>query len=464
MFRKVLIANRGEIAVRVIRACRELGISTVAVFTQADADALHVRLADEAYPLDNGHGLRGRRPDDAGARVGRGYLDIPTIIEIATGAGCDAIHPGYGFLSENPRFAAICETWGISFIGPSADAIEKAGVKGEARKRMQKAGVPVVPGSEGTVEDDDVALEVAAAVGYPVLVKASGGGGGRGIRIVQRPEELPAALARIREEARGAFGMPEVYIEKYLERPRHIEVQVLADHHGTVVHVGERESSIQRRRQKILEEAPSVAVDPELREAITAAAIRAALAVGYTNAGTVECLLDPASREFYFMEMNARIQVEHPVTEMVYGVDLIKEQIRIAAGLPLSFSQADVVPRGWAIECRINAEDPDRGLLPSPGRITAYHEPGGPGVRVDSGVTAGDDIPPFFDSMFAKCIVWGRDRPEAISRMRRALGEFHIEGVKTTIPLHLRLLEHPDFVAGNVDTGFLEREFLAVRR
>ncbi|PSR35235.1 MAG: acetyl-CoA carboxylase biotin carboxylase subunit [Sulfobacillus benefaciens] len=441
MFKKILVANRGEIAIRIMRAAKELGVATVAVYSEADKDAPHVRYADEAFPI-------GPAPSQLS------YLHIPNIINAAVQTGAEAIHPGYGFLSENHHFAAICKTWGLVFIGPPATAIEQMGIKAQARQMMQNAGVPVVPGTEGTVSDLNEAQTIAEQIGYPILVKASFGGGGRGIRIVESADELEDAIERASREAKSAFGQGDVYLEKYLRRPRHIEIQVLADNMGNVVALGERESSLQRRRQKVLEEAPSVAVTPELRRQMSEAAVRAAQAVGYTSAGTLEFLLDEEGR-FYFMEMNTRVQVEHPCTEMVTGVDVVKEQIRVAAGLPLSISQDQVQLNGWSIECRINAEDPSKQFRPSPGTITVWHEPAGPGVRVDSGADQGYVVQPFYDSLLAKLVTWGRTREEAIARMRRALSEFRIEGVKTTLQLHQQLMEDPDFVKGDIHTNFL---------
>ena len=441
LFKKILVANRGEIAIRIMRAAKELGVATVAVYSEADKDSPHVRYADEAFPI-------GPAPSQLS------YLHIPNIINAAVQTGAEAIHPGYGFLSENYHFAAICKTWGLVFIGPPATAIEQMGIKAQARQVMQNAGVPVVPGTEGTVSDLNEARNIAEQIGYPILVKASFGGGGRGIRIVESADELEDAVERASREAKSAFGQGDVYLEKYLKRPRHIEIQVLADDMGHVVALGERESSLQRRRQKVLEEAPSVAVTPEIRRQMSEAAIRAAQAVGYTSAGTLEFLLDEEGR-FYFMEMNTRVQVEHPCTEMVTGIDVVKEQIRVAAGLPLSVSQDQVQLNGWSIECRINAEDPSKQFRPSPGTITLWHEPAGPGVRVDSGADQGYVVQPFYDSLLAKLVTWGRTREEAIARMRRALSEFRIEGVKTTLQLHQQLMEDPDFVKGDIHTNFL---------
>ncbi len=441
MFRKILVANRGEIAIRVMRAARELGIKTVAVYSDADKEAMHVRYADESFPI-------GPAPSNLS------YLHIPNIINAAVQTGAEAIHPGYGFLSENHHFAAVCQTWGLTFIGPPADAIEKMGIKSQARQAMMQAGVPVVPGTSGNVVDIGEAGKVAREIGYPVMVKASFGGGGRGIRVVETPEELADALERASREAKSAFGQGDVYIEKFLRQPRHIEIQVLADSQGHVVTLGERESSLQRRRQKVLEEAPSVAVTPELRKQMSDASRRAAAAVHYTSAGTLEFLLD-GDGHFYFMEMNTRVQVEHACTEMITGVDIVKEQIRVAAGLPLSITQEDVELRGWSMECRINAEDPANQFRPSPGQVTQWVECSGPWVRVDSAAETGYQVQSFYDSLLAKIVVWGRTRDEAIARMRRALGEFRIEGVKTTLELHRTLMEDEEFCAGRIHTNFL---------
>ncbi len=424
-----------------MRAARELGIKTVAVYSEADQDALHVRYADEAFPIG---------PSPATLS----YLNIPNIINAAVQTGAEAVHPGYGFLSENHHFAAVCKTWGLVFIGPPPEAIENMGIKAQARLVMNEAGIPVVPGTEEALTGIDEALDTAEAIGYPILVKASYGGGGRGIRVVETREELAEAVERASREAKSAFGQGDVYLEKYLMNPRHIEIQILADHLGNVVSLGERESSLQRRRQKVVEEAPSVAVNADLRERMSQAAIRAARAVGYTNAGTVEFLLDETGH-FYFMEMNTRVQVEHPVTEMVTGVDIVKEQIRIAAGLPLTVAQSEIAMNGWSIECRVNAEDPDQGFRPSPGKVTLWREPGGPGVRVDSGVGEGYQVQPFYDSLLAKLVTWGRTRDEAIARMKRALEEFEVEGVKTTIAMHRQLFDDAEFNAGQIHTNFL---------
>lgn len=441
MFKKILVANRGEIAIRVMRAAKELGIQTVAVYSDADKDALHVQYADESFPIGP-------------ASATLSYLHIPNLINAAVQTGAEAIHPGYGFLSENDHFARVCQTWGLVFIGPPADAIERMGIKAQARQMMKEAGVPVVPGTEGTVSDIEEAHRVAETIGFPIMVKASFGGGGRGIRIVEDQDALADAIERASREAKSAFGHGDVYLEKYLHNPRHIEIQVLADSQGNVVTLGERESSLQRRRQKVLEEAPSVALTPELRQMMSQAAARAAKAVNYTSAGTLEFLLDNQGN-FYFMEMNTRVQVEHPCTEMVTGVDVVKEQIRVAAGLPLSITQDEVHMNGWSIECRINAEDPENQFRPSPGTVTLWQEPGGPWVRVDSGANTGYQVQPFYDSLLAKLVTWGRTREESLARMRRALDEFRVEGVKTTIDMHRQLMQDPEFQAGNIHINFL---------
>jgi acetyl-CoA carboxylase biotin carboxylase subunit len=442
MFSKVLIANRGEIAVRVIRACRELGLSTVAVYSEADRGSLHVRLADEAFCIG-----------PAPARDS--YLNIPSIISTAELLGVDAIHPGYGFLAENPHFAEVCRDCGISFIGPSPEAIEKMGNKSAAREMVRKAGVAIVPGSDGPVRDEAAAVGIARSLGYPLIIKAAGGGGGRGMRVVHNRDDLRRAMDEARAEAEAAFGNAEVYIEKYLEEPRHVEVQILADARGTVATLGERDCSVQRRHQKLIEESPSLGVGPRLRRALSRAAARVAEAAGYTNAGTVEFLVDHSER-FYFVEMNTRIQVEHGVTEMVTGIDIVKEQIRIAAGERLAVPR-EVEPRGHAIECRVNAEDPARDFLPSPGPILAFVPPGGPGIRVDTHVFAGYTVPPYYDSLIAKVIAWGQDRDEAIARMQRALREFEIEGIQTTIPFHQDALDNAFFRRGEVYVNFVQR-------
>jgi len=442
MFQKVLIANRGEIAVRVIRACRELGIRSVAVYSEADRDSLHVKLADEAYCIG---------PTSSK----ESYLNIASIMSVATKVGADAIHPGYGFLAENADFAEICAACNITFIGPEPDAIIKMGDKSTAKETMKAAGVPTVPGTDGLVDDIQDAIRTANEIGYPVMVKATAGGGGRGMRVAVNDEDLEKAIRQAQNEAKTAFGNPGVYLEKFVEGPRHVEIQIMADKFGNVVYLGERDCSIQRRHQKLIEEAPSPALSEELRHQMGMAAVAAAKAVNYHGAGTVEFLLDKHGK-FYFMEMNTRIQVEHPVTELVTGFDLIKEQITVAAGMPLSFKQEDIQLNGWAIECRINAENPAKNFMPSPGRITNYLAPGGFGVRVDSSAYAGYTIPPYYDSMIAKLIVWGKTRQEAIDRMKRALGEFVVEGISTTIPFHLKVLDHEVFVSGHFDTKFLE--------
>jgi acetyl-CoA carboxylase biotin carboxylase subunit len=441
MFKKVLIANRGEIAVRVIRACRELDIPTAAVYSEADRDALHVRLADEAFCIG-----------PAPARDS--YLNIPNIMATADLLGVDAIHPGYGFLAENPHFAAICRDCHITFIGPSPEAIEKMGDKAEARRMMRKAGLPVVPGSMAPVRDEAAALAAARETGYPLIIKAAAGGGGRGMRVVHSAGDLRRALATAQQEAEAAFGNSEIYVERYLEEPRHIEVQLVADGRS-IIAVGERDCSIQRRHQKLLEESPAVGLTTRMRAALLRAAVRAAAVVGYTSVGTVEFLVE-AGRRLYFMEMNTRIQVEHPVTEMVTNIDLIKEQIRIAAGERLSLPR-EVPTHGHAIECRVNAEDPARDFMPSPGPITAFVTPGGPGIRVDTHAYAGYTISPHYDSLVAKVVAWGRDRDESIARMRRALREFEIGGIKTTIPFHLQVLDNAFFRRGEVYINFVQR-------
>ncbi|NLW59254.1 MAG: acetyl-CoA carboxylase biotin carboxylase subunit [Firmicutes bacterium] len=441
MFGKILIANRGEIALRVIRACKELGIETVAVYSEADQDALHVRYADEAVCVGP-------------ASPSKSYLNIINLISTATLTGVDAIHPGYGFLAENPRFVEICETHNIKFIGPPAAVMEKMGDKSRAKRIMKEQGVPVIPGSDGPLSSVEEALDVAAEIGYPVIIKASAGGGGRGMRVVSSPEDLKQAVQTAQMEAEAAFGHPEVYLEKYIEEPRHIEIQVLFDEYGNGVYLGERDCSLQRRHQKILEESPSPRVSPELRKALGEAALKGARAVGYKNAGTVEFLVDKDDR-FYFMEMNTRIQVEHPVTEMVTGIDLVKQQILIAAGEKLPWRQEDIALRGHAIECRINAEDPAKNFLPQPGLIKFYHAPGGPGIRVDSAAYSGCLITPYYDSMVAKLIAWGETREEAIARMIRALEEFEVEGIPTTLLFHLEILYHPDFIKGEFTTDFV---------
>jgi len=442
MFKKILIANRGEIALRVISACRELGIRTVAIYSEADREALHVRYADEDVCV-------GPYPSAAS------YLNISSIVSAAEITEADAIHPGYGFLSENAYFAEILQDCHITFIGPSPDAIRKMGDKSLARRTVAAVGVPTVPGSPGPVESVDDAVAFARKAGYPVILKASAGGGGRGMRVARDERELSGAFETARNEAEKAFGNAEVYLEKYLENPRHIEFQVFGDSRGTLRHLGERECSIQRRHQKLIEEAPSAVLEEGLRKRMGEAALAAARSVNYTNAGTVEFLLDEDGK-FYFMEMNTRLQVEHPITEEVTSLDLVKEQIAVAAGAPLSFGEGDTGPRGHAIEFRVNAEDPVT-FKPSPGRIASFHPPGGLGVRVDTAAYQGYLIPPHYDSLIAKLIVWGRDREEAIGRGRRALDFFVIEGIKTTLPLHRRILDDPDFISGKLSTHFMER-------
>ncbi|WAA11424.1 acetyl-CoA carboxylase biotin carboxylase subunit [Fervidibacillus halotolerans] len=443
MIKKLLIANRGEIAVRIIRACKELNIQTVAVYSEADRDALHVQMADEAYCI--------------GPNLSKdSYLNMANILGIAKMTGCDAIHPGYGFLAENENFASLVDECQLIFVGPSAEAIGKMGAKDVARETMKKAGVPIVPGSDGIIENINEALNIAEKIGYPVIIKATAGGGGKGIRVAKNKEELESGIRITQEEAEKAFGNPGVYIEKYIEDFRHVEIQVLADQYGHTIHLGERDCTIQRRLQKLVEEAPSPALTEEIRKKMGEAAVKAAKAVNYTGAGTIEFIYDYRNEQFYFMEMNTRIQVEHPVTELVTGVDLVKEQILIASGEPLRLKQEDVRLQGWSIECRINAENPEKNFLPSPGKIGMYLPPGGLGVRVDSAVYPGYTIPPFYDSMIAKLIVHAPTRKEAIERMKRALSEYVIEGISTTIPFHLQLMEHEAFVNGQFNTKFLE--------
>jgi acetyl-CoA carboxylase, biotin carboxylase subunit len=442
MFRKTLIANRGEIALRILSACRELGIKTVAVYSEADRNSLHVRFADEAICIGP-------------PRSSESYLNIPQVISAAEIANVDAIHPGYGFLSENANFAEVCEASHITFIGPAPDAIRLMGEKDKAREAMGAAGLPIIPGSPGVVPDEDSAKRIAAEIGYPVMIKAAEGGGGRGMRIVRDKHELITMFRTARTEAEQAFGSANVYMEKLIERPRHIEFQVLGDKHGNVIHLGERECSLQRRHQKVLEESPSTAVDAATRKRIGKQVVDALKKMGYSSAGTVEFLRED-SGNLYFIEMNARIQVEHPVTEMVTGVDLVKSQIRVAAGEKLTDILAPIEFRGHAIECRINAEDPET-FTPSAGRVTAFRVPGGPGIRVDTACYADCVIPPYYDSLIAKIIAHGDTREEAIARMNRGLDGFVVEGIKTTIPLHKRILADPDFIAGKFDTHFLDR-------
>ncbi|HEY6214784.1 MAG TPA: acetyl-CoA carboxylase biotin carboxylase subunit [Vicinamibacterales bacterium] len=444
MFKKILIANRGEVALRIIFACRELGIKTVAVYSEADENSLHVRFADEDVCIGP-------------ARSADSYLNVPAVISAAEITGADAIHPGYGFLSESAYLAEVCEACHIKFIGPDPQVIRLMGDKARARRVMKKAGVPILPGSDGPLDSEDKALKLAKEIGYPIIVKATAGGGGRGMRVVRAANELSHAVKTAQREAEAAFGVGDVYIEKYVERPRHIEFQILGDHHNNVVHLGERECSIQRRHQKLIEESPSPALSEKMRRKMGGIVIDAAKAVQYTNAGTFEFLMDPDGR-FYFMEANTRLQVEHPVTEMVTGIDIVKEQIRIAAGERLSFKQSEVTFTGHSIECRVNAEDPET-FVPSPGVIHVFSAPFGPGVRVETFAHTDCTISPYYDSMIAKIIVHGRDRQEAIARMKRALETTVIEGIKTTIPLHLRILIEPDFVAGKLSTSFMDRFF-----
>ncbi|MFT4066315.1 acetyl-CoA carboxylase biotin carboxylase subunit [Paraburkholderia sp.] len=445
-FRRVLVANRGEIAVRIIRACRELGIETVQVYSDADRDSLAVRLADRAVCIGP-------------ARSGESYLNARFIVSAALVYGADAIHPGYGFLSENAEFAASCDKEGVVFIGPCARVISLMGDKAMARRMADEAGVPTTPGSRGTVANSAQACAIAREIGYPVLLKAAAGGGGRGMRVVHDPANLDSRFGDASREAKAAFGDGAIYVEKFLTRVRHIEIQILSDGE-TVLQLGERDCSAQRRNQKLLEESPSPALSASLRAQIGAAAVRLCQHVGYRNAGTIECILDDASGNFYFMEMNTRVQVEHPVTECVTGIDIVKEQIRIAQGEPLRIAQADVCIRGHAIECRINAEDAARNFAPCPGVVREFHAPGGPGVRVDSHLFSGYRIPPYYDSLLAKLVVWGRSRDEAIARMRRALAEMRVDGVTTTIPFHLSLLADPNFARGEIHTRFVEERLL----
>ena len=450
MFNKVLIANRGEIALRVIRACKELGIKTVAVYSEADKDSLHVRFADEAICIGK-------------PKSSESYLNIPAIISAAEVADVDAIHPGYGFLSERAHFAEICESCKITFIGPPPLAITKMGDKSVAKDTARQAKVPTVPGSNGVVRNEQDAIKIAEKIGYPVMIKASAGGGGKGMRIAHNRPSLVSSLQMAQTEAQAAFGNNEVYIEKYIDGARHIEVQVLADKFGNTIHLRERECSIQRRHQKLIEETPSPAINNKTREKMGEAAVKAAKAVGYHSVGTVEFILDKDG-SFYFMEMNTRIQVEHPITELITGVDLVKEQIRIAAGEKLKLAQKDISCNGHAIECRINAEDPDNNFMPSPGKVTMYHPSGGIGVRVDSHLYTGYSVPPYYDSLIAKLIVHADDRRQAIARMRRALGEFIVEGIKTTIPFHLRVLDNPNFQKGEYSTKFIEEKLINPER
>ncbi|MBW2633554.1 MAG: acetyl-CoA carboxylase biotin carboxylase subunit, partial [Deltaproteobacteria bacterium] len=431
MFSKILIANRGEIALRIVRACREMDIHSVAVYSDADAESLHVKLADEAVNIGP-------------ALSRKSYLSIDNIIQAAKNTGAQAIHPGYGFLSENETFVQRCRENRICFIGPPPRAIALAGNKSRARKTVEQLDIPIIPGSEDVVSSVEEAFRIAGTIGYPVIIKASGGGGGRGMRIANDQQELVEAFAIAAGEARAAFGNPDLYIEKYIEKPRHIEIQILADQSGNIVHLGERECSIQKRYQKLIEESPSPLVDADLRERMGAMAIRVARAIGYENAGTMEFLVDE-NKHFYFMEVNARVQVEHPVTELVTGIDIVQEQIRIAAGEAMNFTQEDIQPRGWAIECRINAADPDNDFMPSPGKIESAVMPGGPGVRVDTHIYNGYTITPFYDSLIGKLIVWASDRPAAIQRLKRALSEVQIRGIKVTTPFYQRIVDNEDF-------------------
>ncbi len=444
MFSKILIANRGEIAVRVIRACKEMGIRTVAIYSEADRNSLHVRLADEAICV-------------GGPKAEQSYLHIPAIVSAAEITDVDGIHPGYGFLSQNAHFAEICESCNITFLGPSAQSIRLMGDKIAAKDLMRKTGIPIIPGSMAAVRNKEDALNTARRIGYPVMVKAAAGGGGRGMRVCHNDVRLISALMTCQAEAEASFGNSEVFVEKYLQEPRHIEFQILADKQGHIIHLGERDCTIQRRHQKLVEEAPSPVVDAKLRRKMGELAVRAAKAAGYTSTGTVEFLLDKDGG-FYFIEMNTRIQVEHPVTEMVTGIDLIKEQIRVAAGESLGIKQDEVTMEGWAIECRINAEDPANRFAPSPGKITFYHEPGGRGVRVDSHVFTGYDVPPYYDSLLAKLITTGSTRQEAIRTMQRALEEYFIEPIKTTIPLHKQIFSDPTFWRGHIATDYIDRQ------
>ncbi len=444
-FQKVLIANRGEIAVRIIRACRELGLKSVAVYSDVDRNALHVRMADEAYHIGP-------------SQASKSYLHIPTIIEVAKRSGAQAVHPGYGFLSENAVFVEACIAEGLIFVGPLATVQRAVGEKTAARSTAQVAGVPIVPGAMTDMMDDAAIAQIAGKMGYPLLLKAAAGGGGKGIRFVRDPKDLPAALRTARSEARSAFGDDRVYLEKAIYPARHIEVQFIADTHGNVVHLGERECSIQRRHQKLVEECPSPALDEDLRNSISTAAVNLIRAISYVNAGTAEFLLGP-DRSFYFLEVNARIQVEHPVTELCTGIDLVQEQFRVAAGLPLSFSQEQVRLRGAAIECRISAEDPENRFLPATGIVQALEEPSGPGVRIDSGLYTGLQVPLFYDPLLSKLIVWDKDRNHAIARMRRALAEYEVMGVRTTLPFARWLMEHPRFIAGDLSTDFVAEEW-----
>jgi acetyl-CoA carboxylase biotin carboxylase subunit len=445
LFSKILIANRGEVALRIIRACKELGIRTVAVYSQADVNSLHVRFADEAICIGS-------------ASSASSYLNIPSIISAAEIADVEAIHPGYGFLAEDAHFAEICESCRIKFIGPTPENMRLMGDKMVAKDTAKKAGVPIVPGSKAIIKSKEEALRIAKEIKYPVIIKAAAGGGGKGMRICHNDVRLISALLTAQREAEAAFGNPDVYIEKYVEKPRHVEIQILGDQHGHIIHLGERDCTIQRRHQKLIEESPSPVVDSKLRKKMAEAAIKCAKAIGYVNAGTIEFLIDSGGN-FYFMEMNTRIQVEHPVTECVTGLDLVKEQIRIAAGEKIPYKQEDIKFTGSAIECRINAEDPDKDFMPSPGKINMLDLPGGRGVRIDTHVYQGYEIPPYYDSLIAKLIVHGKDRNEAITICRRALDEFIVEPIKTTIPFHKKVMNNPIFIRGKFSTDFIEKLF-----
>ncbi len=444
MIKKVLIANRGEIAVRIIRAAKEMGIETVAIYSEADRDALHSQLADEAYCVGP-------------AATKDSYLNMSNIISVAVLTNCDAIHPGYGFLAENADFADLCADCNITFIGPSAEAISQMGTKDVARETMRKAGVPVVPGSQGIVQDAEEGKKIAKKIGYPVIIKATAGGGGKGIRVAENEEKLVSGIKTTQAEAEAAFGDPGVYIEKYIEDFRHVEIQIMADNHGNVIHLGERDCTIQRRLQKLIEESPSPALDEKTRQKMGRAAVKAAKAVHYSGAGTIEFIYEPKEKSFYFMEMNTRIQVEHPVTELVTGIDLVKQQFLVASGKELTIKQQDVKLNGWAMECRINAENPERNFMPAPGEIKFYLPPGGNGVRIDSAAYPNYKIPPFYDSMIAKLICYADTREEVIEKMKRALSEFAIDGIPSTIPFHIKVLETEAFRSGDFNTKFLEK-------
>ncbi|WP_163652800.1 acetyl-CoA carboxylase biotin carboxylase subunit [Listeria sp. PSOL-1] len=444
MIKKVLIAGRGEIAVRIIRAAKELDIETVAIYSEADRDALHIQLADEAYCVGP-------------AQSKESYLNMSNIMSVALLTNCDAVHPGYGFLSENADFADLCADCNITFIGPSAEAISQMGTKDVARETMRKAGVPVVPGSQGIIHNAEEAKKIAKKIGYPVIIKATAGGGGKGIRIAEDEEKLVSGIKTTQQEAEAAFGDPGVYLEKYIEDFRHVEIQVLADNHGNIIHLGERDCTVQRRLQKLIEESPSPAIDEKMRQKMGKAAVKAAKAVNYSGAGTIEFIYEPQGKIFYFMEMNTRIQVEHPVTELVTGVDLVKQQFLVASGKELEIKQTDISLKGWAMECRINAEDPSKNFMPAPGEIKFYLPPGGNGVRVDSAAYPNYKIPPFYDSMIAKLICYADSREEVIKKMKRALEEFAIDGIPSTVPFHIRVLENDKFISGDFNTKFLEQ-------